>query len=63
MKNNITKIRGINFNRWVSYLPNDSFKKIRFKVWRDYYNDNLTPYEACMKEGITWVEDNIQKDI
>jgi len=63
IKINITKNKGIDFNRWVGYIPKKAFKETRYKVWRDYYNDNLTPYEACMKEGIKWAEGNIQRDI
>ena len=59
----IRKGCGYSFNKWIGYIPNKRENKIRYKVLRDYYNDNLTPKEVYIKEGLSWEDDSIQNDI
>ena len=47
----------------MGYIPKKRENKIRYKVLRDYYNDDLTPREVYIKEGLSWEDDNIQNDI
>ena len=40
---------GTPFTVWYGTIEEEDKCKARFMVWRGFYNDNLTPFDATMK--------------
>lgn len=43
---NIRKGMGIAYSTWLGYVDDETKKLAGFKVWRDYYENDMNPEEA-----------------
>ena len=43
---NIRKGMGVAMSTWLGYIDDDDRKLAGFKVWRDFYEDDMNPIEA-----------------
>jgi len=45
----IRKGLGVPFTIWLGEIPDDIKKTVRWKAWRDFYNDDMTPTDAMIQ--------------
>ena len=47
-KKNIRKGMGVAYSTWLGHIDEDVKRQAGFRVWRDYYESDMNPYEAML---------------
>jgi|10_taG_2_1085330.scaffolds.fasta_scaffold36834_2 hypothetical protein len=45
----LRKTTGTALTIWMSHIPDENLKLASFRIWKDMWQDNLTPQEAIIK--------------